>query len=818
MRKNDIRFSGEAVTLKHHSARGRVTRNAGNFTRGSQLLTHEILMIFAGVRIPFLMWFGTFVTGLCLTLWIMMDQHEVQLVLMKLWSDFWTMMDFDGQRAVNLTLPNGWIRSIAMALVSTDPSVHHAWTKAVRCVLGSAFMAIFIAAPLTIWFVDISRRRGRTILEERHERGALLVAKETLANEVRNHNEMKFAEECRDLDPPLDPKAVRKMSQPERWALGLHRPYTLAGIPFPWRLEQSHSMFIGTTGTGKTTQLRSLVAQIRSRGHRAVIFDLTGAFVEAFFDETTDVILNPMDERCPPWTIFDECHNYADYVSAAEALIPSDPGNSEPFWPMAARTLFVETCVKLKERGETSNAAIAHHLMTADLKRIHALLANTVADPLTAEKSARMAESIRAVFNTNAQALRFLPDPKDSDREPFSVVDWMTGDFEPGSILFITSSHTDLALNRALLTLWMDLAVNSLLRLPRTRELRTWFLFDEVHALHRLPAIEHGLQTARGFGGAFVLGMHSFDKLVQTYGEEGAVNLAGLARTKLILATADRTTAETCAEFIGNREVRQMDEAYSYGYNNTRDASTLTPRKLVEPLVIPDDIANLPSMHGFVKFPDGFPAARIKLAWKDYPHVAEGFERRKDVTPNVYVPPVGKEQDADVGGREQAPKRRTDENEKIGPEELSQAERDANALDLSNGEDAPNSVASVDMAPIGEGTKPEPAPATAQGGDLGRGRGELRPDGYRVLKTGTTAAIGPRRAGDHVHSRAEETHDRQTFRVQALGKDGLANHEELIAKETREGAGVMPIDRHHHHHGPGLGDGVEIDDDMDMGR
>ena len=28
---------------------------------------------------------------------------------------------------------------------------------------------------------------------------------------------------------------------------------------------------------------------------------------------------------------------------------------------------------------------------------------------------------------------------------------------------------------------------------------------------------------------------------------------------KLILTTADRKTAETCAEFIGSREVRQMD-------------------------------------------------------------------------------------------------------------------------------------------------------------------------------------------------------------------------------------------------------------------
>ncbi|MCP5990577.1 type IV secretion system DNA-binding domain-containing protein, partial [Klebsiella pneumoniae] len=76
--------------------------------------------------------------------------------------------------------------------------------------------------------------------------------------------------------------------------IGIHTPYTIAGIPYPWRLEQSHTMMIGTTGTGKTTQLRSLVTQLRKRRHRAVIFDLTGAFMEAFYNPETDVILNPM--------------------------------------------------------------------------------------------------------------------------------------------------------------------------------------------------------------------------------------------------------------------------------------------------------------------------------------------------------------------------------------------------------------------------------------------------------------------------------------------------------------------------------------------
>ncbi len=179
--------------------------------------------------------------------------------------------------------------------------------------------------------------------------------------------------------------------------------------------------------------------------------------------------------------------------------------------------------------------------------------------------------------------------------------------------------------------------------MPRSHALRTWFMFDELGALHRLPAIEQGLQTARNFGGAMILGLHSFEKLVQIYGQENARNLSSLARNKLILAAADLDTAEQCSRYIGNREVRQMDEAYSYGHNSTRDASTLTPRKQVEPLVIPDDITNLPSMHGFLKYPDGFPAARVVLEWQHYPKVAEGFITRR--------PPWRAGPNAEVRGR-----------------------------------------------------------------------------------------------------------------------------------------------------------------------
>src|SRR3546814_9325999 len=72
-----------------------------------------------------------------------------------------------------------------------------------------------------------------------------------------------------------------------------------ADSPLPHRLVQSHAMLFGTTGAGKTTQLRDLIVQMRQRQDNAVVFDLTGAYVEAFYDPERDTILNPMDQRCP---------------------------------------------------------------------------------------------------------------------------------------------------------------------------------------------------------------------------------------------------------------------------------------------------------------------------------------------------------------------------------------------------------------------------------------------------------------------------------------------------------------------------------------
>ena len=57
----------------------------------------------------------------------------------------------------------------------------------------------------------------------------------------------------------------------------------------------------GTTGSGKTVLISELVAQIRDKGERCVVYDKMGSYTRSFFDPARDVLLNPLDARAPRW-------------------------------------------------------------------------------------------------------------------------------------------------------------------------------------------------------------------------------------------------------------------------------------------------------------------------------------------------------------------------------------------------------------------------------------------------------------------------------------------------------------------------------------
>ena len=605
-------------------------RNLVNFTRGSQLLGHFSFMFAAGLKGPLII----AAIGISWTSWWTISagltDHEAYLVWMRIYAAIYGFMEFDPAKQVALETGFGGTVQIPIVMLDVYPPVIRAWDHLLDLLGDALVRSALLLVPAFVLFYWFAARFGSRSKERKHERGALLVTLPELVDELRGHNQR---ERARELSSVLGWK-WHLCSPKELSAAFPNRPSHLATVVYPWRLEQSHAMLIGTTGMGKTVAMSDMIAEARAKGQRCVVFDLTGAFIEHFYEADRDIILNPLDARCPQWSLFDECRTEGEFWAAAEALVPHDGGGEAQFWVIAARALFVEFCLKLVAEGRGTNAALARELMTADLSRVHAMMRGTIADPLTAPEAARMAESIRAVFNVNAKAMKLLP----TSGRRFSVRDWIEEGAHDGagngSMVFISARYVDMSVCAQLLTLWLDTAMNTLMTMPRTKDLKCWFFIDELGALHRLPALEKGLQTARNFGGAIVTGIHAYAKLKEVYGENMAMTLASLARTKLILGTADRETATWCSDFIGHRQVRDMEEGYTYGYNNARDAVSLTPRKHIEPLLLPDQLMNLPRLSGFIKFPDGFPAAPVRLKPIDREKVAHVFVgRAKDRQP-----------------------------------------------------------------------------------------------------------------------------------------------------------------------------------------
>ena len=602
-------------------------RNLVNFTRGSQLLGHFGFMFAAGLRGPLIVAIATILGMGWWTLSRDLSDHEAYLVWMRSYAAIYGFMEFDPGKQAVLKTAFGTTLQIPMTEVASYPPVARAWVHMLGLLQSALTRSALFLVPGFILFYWFAAHFGGRSKERKHERGAMLVSLPELVDELTAHNRSERACELR-----ATLGWQWRLCLPGELARGF--PYTpshLAGVIYPWRLEQSHAMLIGTTGMGKTVAMADMVAEARARRQRAVIFDLTGAFIEQFYDAGRDVIMNPLDARSPQWNLFDECRSEGEFWAAAEALVPHDGGGEAQFWVIAARALFVEFCLKLVADGNASNEALARQLMTADLTQVHAMMRGTIADPLTAPEAARMAESIRAVFNVNAKALKLLP----TSGPRFSIRDWIETEDGQGAIVFVSARYVDMSVCSQLLTLWLDTAMNTLMTLPRTQELKVWFFVDELGALHRLPALEKGLQTARNFGGAIVTGIHAFAKLKEVYGEHMAMTLSSLARTKLILGTADRDTATWCSDFIGHRQVRDMEEGYTYGYNNARDAVSLTPRKHIEPLLLPDQLMNLPRLSGYIKFPDGFPAAPVKLKPVPRPKRAETFIARAKDRPHL---------------------------------------------------------------------------------------------------------------------------------------------------------------------------------------
>ena len=492
----------------------------------------------------------------------------------------------------------------SISLIASDPRIERIRRRLLTAIHAGAWRGLWLGLSCVAAFVIVFWLLGRRMARARRIRGAEMTTAQALGRRVLPlHTRIAGA---------FFPSALK--SRPR-----------VAGVPWPERAETQHTIVSGTTGSGKTVLISDLVAQIRERGERCILYDKMGSYTRAFFDPARDVLMNPLDARAPRWSPFLEARTPRDFDTMAAALIPQQKDTVDPFWVTAARQLFANGAGVLWKRGVTENRVLVEHLLKTELTSLAEAMEGTVAQSIVDPENPKTALSVRAMLTAHLGALECLPD----SGKPFSIREWVEREDESG-FLFLTSRGDQHASLRGLISTWLEIAVNALLSLARDDARRVWVVLDELPTLHQVPSLQPGLAESRQFGGCFVLGIQVISALRDLYGRNGAETVSGLCGTRVVLAAPDQETARWSAESLGRGEVTEYAEGLSYGASAMRDGVSLTQRREMRPLALPSEIMRLENLHGYLKFPGPWPVARIELDYVERPKAAESFIPRED--------------------------------------------------------------------------------------------------------------------------------------------------------------------------------------------
>ena len=168
--------------------------------------------------------------------------------------------------------------------------------------------------------------------------------------------------------------------------------------------------------------------------------------------------------------------------------------------------------------------------------------------------------------------------------------------------------------------------MTALMSLPPSSDRRVWFVMDELPALNRLPSLERGLAELRKYGGCLMCGVQSVSQLETTYSLQSARTILGLFNTKIFFRSLDPTTGQWVSRSIGEAETSEHIENVSYGANTIRDGVSLNQTTRTKALVMPTELANLESLHCYLKVAGNFPVTRIEMTYKNMKEGVSPFE------------------------------------------------------------------------------------------------------------------------------------------------------------------------------------------------
>jgi type IV secretory pathway TraG/TraD family ATPase VirD4 len=422
-----------------------------------------------------------------------------------------------------------------------------------------------------------------------------------------------------------------------RRGTGSTPPITLAGMPVDPQDEVMHFKIIGTTGTGKSTAIREMLAGALARGDRVIVADPDGGYLSRFYDaKRGDVILNPFDPDSVKWDLLGEIENVYDVDQLARSLIP-DGGESHRIWTGYARTFFTALVQQAMAVGIKDDREIYRLIHGAPVAELKVMLAGTPAAPFLEEGSDKMFASLRSVASSAVEVLKYTTQ---QDGVPFSVRQWVregasVAQGGRGGVLFLPYKAGEIAALRSVISAWLRLGIFQAMDGEEVDQ-HLWFVIDELDALGEIDGLKDALARLRKFGGRCIIGLQSISQASSTYGKGPADTIVENCGSTVILRCSAGEMGGTSAfasRLIGQREVVHTMHSRTRAPGEWLSSTTSTEQRSIEPAVMASEIERLPNLQGYLKFASIPDWHRITLTHVEYPIVRQ---RRSDTK----APPI----------------------------------------------------------------------------------------------------------------------------------------------------------------------------------
>jgi type IV conjugative transfer system coupling protein TraD len=554
-----------------------------DFLTGGQVTAHKFRMFVQVVRIMARLSIVVIVLTCLFTFNRNLKQSDWDLVPAIIKAEIW--QDLDPSRTITYKDYHGHERKDQARYFINGRYTKFVMNNFTLTVTKCIYRSIAVLVLALLGSILFFWQRGRSLKTNNQVRGSFLISDKELKRHIGKHN-----------------KQFKEI-----------KPYELAGIPYAATGkgqnytpgEQSHTLILGATGTGKTKIIQDLVSQCEARRQKAIIIDIKGDYIRHFYNKKRgDVILNPLDKRGANWSFFGEADALTGFDTIAKTLI--NDTSRDQFWANAARRIFSELA-KLYWNENLSLSAFVDEILNKDISTLEKLLANTSAKHLVEQKSDRTVACVLMMLTVYLTPLK-LYTKSNLDSNIFSITNWINDDRNNNFLFISTSAEAKESLN-ALIQMQVDIAINALCSSKKKSNNQIWFILDELPYFDKsLPNLKDGLTMSRSFGGAFVLGTQDMSSLSKIYGHELSSVIANNCRNKLIMNVDDSYTARWCSDILGEGEIEQWNEGLSYGAHEMRDGVSANKNKTLQRVVLPSEFSQLKTGQGYIKMPSFQPA------------------------------------------------------------------------------------------------------------------------------------------------------------------------------------------------------------------